>query len=130
MPPRSRATPPPAADTRDALADAVAALTDQVEKLNGLLDTMDDRMRVLTAAVDDIRQEFEYAVRSGTVGRGREPRHEMRITSMPKDPLADDFGNKVNRHSANDLPPAPTEDGRPEDNGAASEDARQGELFE
>jgi hypothetical protein len=106
MPPRSKPAPPPVPETRDALAQAVTELTGQVETLNGLVDKMHQRMAVLTAAIDDIRQEFEYAVRNGTIGRGRDQqrRPTMDITSMPKDPSVPNFAERVNRHSAKDVP--------------------------
>lgn len=104
MAPRSKAAPPPAPETRDALAQAVTELSGQVETLSGLVDGLHQSMAVLTAAIDDIRQEFEYAVRNNRIGRGREQWRPTDIPSVPKGVRASDFGEQVNTNSAKNQP--------------------------
>lgn len=76
------------------LLEAVAALTDQVKQLT-------DQVQVLWNAIDDVRQEFEWAVRNDKMSS---PRPVMHITSMPKDPCAPDFGARINKYTPQNAP--------------------------
>src|SRR6185436_18843423 len=79
--------------------DAVLQLTGQVKELSG-------QVQLLLQAIDDVREEFQWAVRNDRLGGAREEQWKpvTHITSMPKDPCATDFGERVNRYSAMDLP--------------------------
>lgn len=65
----------------DALIDAVVRLTEEV--------------RVLRQTIDELREDFQCAV---TNGRARyEPAEPpLQIVSMPLDPTARDFGQRIN----------------------------------
>jgi hypothetical protein len=97
---RSVSAPPAASDI---LNDVVRTLTQQVEALSGHVDTLAQRIQILTLAVDDVREELGWALNNDKF-RG-EPPPPMHITSLPRDPLAADFGEQINRFSAADLPP-------------------------
>ena len=74
------------------LEDAVIALTDEVRGLS-------QQVEVLRIAIDDIRQELEFAIRNFP----REPWVPTQlVVSLPRDPLADPF--PVNRTRREDLP--------------------------
>lgn len=77
------------------LTAAVAALTEQMSSLA-------NQVEVLRIAIDDLRQEVEYAMRNAFQPAWTPT---PRLTSMPLDPLAEDFGERVNRFTAKDLPP-------------------------
>lgn len=78
-----------ASETRDELAEVVEALTAEV--------------RVLRQAVDELREEIQYATRN-LIDRPVPPLPHRRIVSMPLDPLADDFGERLNAVTPDDLP--------------------------
>ncbi len=93
---RSRGATTVPAPNSPSLPEVVLALTEQVKNLT-------DHVQVLWTAIDDIRQEFEWAVRNDRM-RGTEP--PMHITSMPKDPCAPDFGERINRFTPANAPEA------------------------
>jgi len=76
-----------------------ACLEDVVENLATEVNTLSQRIEVLTAAIDDARQEIETALR-------HLPREQwvptQPLKSMPRDPLAEDFG--VNRNDPAGIP--------------------------
>jgi hypothetical protein len=78
------------ADGHEELLDAVQALTDEV--------------RVLRHAVDELREEIQYAVRN-LIDMPEVMQHARPLTSMPIDPAAPDFAERVNRLTPADLPP-------------------------
>ena len=78
-----------APEQNDDLVDAVRDLTAEV--------------RVLRDAIDELREEVQYAANNLFDPR-EPPLPHRRITSMPKDPLADDFGERINAYTPEDLP--------------------------
>ena len=106
-------TPSLAADT--APADA------SIERLIRIVGDLSQEVRRLRTAVDHLRQECECALRG--VIRNETHRPVMHITSMPKDPCAADFGERVNRLNPDDLPP----EGEPPQSPQTPN--RQGELW-
>ena len=58
-------------------------------------------------AIDAVRDELQWLMNSREEFL-TEPRHVVQITSMPKDACAPDFGERVNRYTAKDLPPEET----------------------
>ena len=110
-------TPSPRPAAEPSLKETVQQLTEQVKELAS-------QVEVLRNAIDEIREEFEYAIQNDKVGsRVRDEwRPVMHVTSLPKDPLATDFGERINAGTPDDLAPAPA----PSPPGKAPE---QGNLF-
>lgn len=108
---------PAALETRDELAEAVEVLTAEV--------------RVLRHAVDELREEIQYATRN-VFDRPEPPLPHRRIVSMPLDPCADDFGERINALTPADLPPEAevqeqsSEPAAPQDIANATEHAESG----
>lgn len=84
----------PAAERSDAHAEHVDRLADAVEEVAGQLE-------VLRQVLDEIREDFQWAVRND---RFRSEHPCAPLTSLPADPLAPDFGERVNRVKPEDLP--------------------------
>ena len=101
------------------LTTAVESLTHQVETLAGHLE-------IIQQVLDEIRVDFQWAVRNDRFGTGHadEWRPVTHVTSMPKDPCAPDFGERLNRYTAKDIPAETSVSTTP------SEAAKQGTLFE
>lgn len=97
--------------------DEVAELTASVEKLI-------QEVRVLRDTIDELREDLRWAINNRDEFRCQ-PRHVVHITSIPLDPLAKDFGKRVNRFSAKDLPDESAQPSAP----ATSLSPEQGELF-
>jgi hypothetical protein len=93
-------TPLPRSSTDPSLLEVVTQLADQVKELSG-------QVEVLRNAIDEIREEFAWAIRNDKIGTRTDDhwRPVMHVTSMPKDPLAEDFGDRLNRVVPADLPP-------------------------
>jgi hypothetical protein len=80
--------------------DAIQRIADAVEKLAG-------EVEVLRGIVDRLQDDFAWALNNDAFGRGelhRDPGPPMHITSMPRDPLAPDWHERVNRFRPEDLP--------------------------
>jgi len=73
-----------AADRRDVSGDQVESMTAEVSRLA-------DEVRVLRDAINDLREELQYAVRNN---KPLPP--PLHITSMPLDPTTPDFHQRVN----------------------------------
>jgi hypothetical protein len=100
---RARQSPAPAPDAADpSLADVLKKLSGQVAALAAHTEALAQRVQVLTQAVDDFREDIEWALRNDKLSYERGT--AIHITSMPKDPLAADFGERINRYTAADLP--------------------------
>jgi hypothetical protein len=70
----------------------------QVESLTSEVGRLADEVRVLRDAIDDLRIELEY------VTQNREPPPApFQLTSMPLDPTAPDFHDRVNAVKARDI---------------------------
>lgn len=63
-------------------------------------------VEIIHQVLDEIREDFEWALQNDRFGARRcdEWRPVTHITSMPKDPCAQDFGERLNRYSAADIP--------------------------
>lgn len=81
-------TPAPTPEMIEELSSAVQALTDQV--------------RMLRQAVDEIGDELGWAIRNRVIPKRQPP--TIPLVSLPLDPLADDFCQRVN-----EVPSMPTE---------------------
>jgi hypothetical protein len=86
-------TPKPAGnEVLERIADAVEELAGEVETLRGIIDRLQD--------------DFAWALNNDAF-RGETPRRErcppLHITSMPLDPLASDWHERVNRFRPEDL---------------------------
>ena len=84
------ASPPPALS-----GEQIDALTAAVEKLT-------DTVHVLGQILDDLRDDFAWALQNSEP-LPRVPGNPP-LTSMPKDPLAKNFGERLNRFTTDDLP--------------------------
>ena len=80
----------------------VPAASDQIERLIEAVNRVADHLQVLHNVMDDIRADFQWAVRNDAfhspspVG--------VPFTSMPVEPLASDFGDRLNRCTPENLP--------------------------
>lgn len=92
---RSPSTGPASADpSTQTLAEEVRALRDVVVQLT-------NEVAVLRSVLDEVRDDLGWALNNRAEFRCPHP--VMHLTSMPKDPLAPDFGERVNKYSAKDL---------------------------
>jgi hypothetical protein len=98
---------------------------DQVVELTATVEKLTQEVRVLRDTIDELREDLRWAINNREEFRCQ-PRHVVHITSMPLDPLAKDFGKRVNRFTAKDLP---NESAQPSP-AAASLPLEQGELFQ
>ena len=80
------------------LLGAVEALTTQVEALS-------NQVEVLRQVLDEVREEFQWALQNDKFGHAGIDHGQlvMRVTSMPKDPCAEDW--EINRVSPENRPP-------------------------
>jgi hypothetical protein len=63
-----------------------------VDELAYVVEQLIEQIVVLRQAIDEIGQDLQWAIRNHVV----EPHPAPSITSMPSDPLADDFAERVN----------------------------------
>src|SRR5438477_4105355 len=87
-------------DTRDREAPAA---TEEIQALRSAVERLADEVKVLRQVLDEVRDDFAWALKNPDKFRCVPGIHPL--TSMPKDPLARDFGERLNRLSAKDLPP-------------------------
>jgi len=73
-------------ETNDTSADELA---ESVDRLTA-------ELRVVRDVLDDLRIELQYLVRNPGVYRVAEPTERLRVTSLPLDPAAEDFEQRVN----------------------------------
>lgn len=66
------------------------------------LDRLSDELTVLRDVLDEIRSELQWANRNRDDGPWKPA--PVHITSMPRDPTAPDWAERLNRFSAADLP--------------------------
>lgn len=59
-------------------------------------DRLREEVQVLHNAVDELREELQYMVRNPGENHGAEKIERLRISSLPLDPAADDFDDRVN----------------------------------
>lgn len=123
-------TKPRPAPTEAEMLDLTVAIeqqTEQLQTLNEQLPALKEEVRVLRQVLDEIKDEIAWLLNNREEFRCQRPseRPVMHITSMPKDPLAEDFGERVNRYTAKDLPPELRPSSPP-----PTESVHQGGLFE
>ena len=85
------------------------------ESLVVSLDQLRHELTVLRMVLDDIRDQVEEANQNHDDGASM-PNHFRRVTSMPRDPCAPDWSERLNQFSAADVdasvnPPPPKEQG-------------------
>ena len=96
VPPMVRQAPlPPTTASADTKAEAVERL---IEAVNGVAE----QMQLLWNTIDEIREEFAWALRNDRLTCSPSVMH---VTSMAADPCAPDWGKRLNRSAATDLPP-------------------------
>lgn len=74
-----------------------------MERLVEAVESVADQLHVLRVVLDEIRDEFQFAVRNPERFHGASPM--CRVTSMPTNPCAADWAERVNRLTPDDLPP-------------------------
>ena len=82
------------------MAEFVRRLIDAVEDLAG-------ELKVLRTVLDEIRDDFGWAISND---RFRPETQAVPLTSMPRDPLAPDWSERLNRFGPGDLPDEETPD--------------------
>ena len=81
----------------------------QIGQLTSAVQPLTDELRVLREVLDEIREDFQHAVLNDKLTcPAVEPMR--RITSVPVDPAAQDFAQRVNRVTAADVASQPRED--------------------
>jgi hypothetical protein len=80
---------------------APGAAESQLDRLIDAVETVAEQLQVLREVIDEIREEFQWAIRND---RLRCPGQVVHVTSMPADPCAEDWAERVNRLTAEDLP--------------------------
>jgi hypothetical protein len=98
--------------------DALERIAEAVEKLAG-------EVEILRGIIDRLQDDFSWALNNDAFRREEFPRERgspLHITSMPLDPLAPDWHDRVNRYRAEDL----TDE---EDEHDESEESVQRDLF-
>jgi len=66
-------------------------------QLTNVIDELRDEIRVLRTVVDELREELQYLVLNPEARLpGDEQWRPVRISSMPADPTASDFGERLN----------------------------------
>jgi hypothetical protein len=81
-------------------AELVRRLTDAVEEVAG-------ELKVLRTALDEIRDDLGWAISND---RFRPETQPVPLTSMPRNPLAPDWSERLNRFGPGDLPDDETPD--------------------
>jgi hypothetical protein len=92
--------------------------TDAEDSIASSLDRLREELTVVRQVLDDIREELEWANRNRSEPTPS-PLLPRRITSMPLDPCAADWAERLNRYSAADIV----------DETAEPSAKQQGELF-
>lgn len=99
MPPKKPAAAP------SAHADLPA--TEHMDRLVSAFETIAEEIKAIRQSVDKLQDDFAWAFDNQVFSR--EPPPVTPLTSMPLDPLAKDFGARLNRHAATDPPSAEQE---------------------
>jgi hypothetical protein len=86
-----------------------APTPEMVEELTLAVNSLTDQVRMLRQAVDEIGDELGWAIRNRVIPELLPP--VIPITSMPVDPLADDFCQRVNEVPREISPSAATKQG-------------------
>ena len=84
------------------------AMSEEVVELTEAVLTLTEQVRMLRLSLDEIEQELGWAIRTRVLDR-LPPPSPTRVTSMPLDPLAEDFHERVNAISPADLPIVPAD---------------------
>jgi hypothetical protein len=93
--PRSKPAPPSATEP---------ASSDQVERLIEVMEDVAAQLQVLRVVLDEIRTDFQWAVQND---KFRSRPAVFHLKRMPADPLASDFGERLQRSTPDDQPPVP-----------------------
>lgn len=82
------------------------SVAQELAELRKAVDQLSQRVHVLIHALDDLCEEVQWRNNQARDRHGYRP-PPMIVTSMPKDPLAPDFGERLNRFKPSDVPPDP-----------------------
>src|SRR5438046_1469719 len=72
-----------------------------LERLVHAVESVAGQIEVLRTVLDEIREHLGWAIQNDCF---RCPAHACPVTSMPTDPTAADWGERLNRFSTRDLP--------------------------
>lgn len=103
-----------------------------MDRLIEAVETVGNQLEVLRQVLDEVREEFQWAVRNGQLVS---PPSITHVTSMPRDPCAPDWAERLNRLTPEDLPaaelgPAAPNTSAPAAPPRAGEKPEQGELWQ
>lgn len=78
-----------------------------IERIGEAVENLAAEVESLRGALDCVQDDVAFALENDTLRRRKahgEPAFPMHITSMPRNPLAPDFGKRLNRVRPEDLP--------------------------
>lgn len=86
------------------MAETDQELISQIRELTQSLDEHREDLRVVRDVIDELRELVDYLTRQFPDPTTWIEHLQRRITSMPVDPTADDYAERVNRVTPHDLP--------------------------
>src|SRR5437773_11660783 len=98
-------------------AEKPAKDTDGLERIAQTVEKLAGEVEILRGIIDRLRDDFTWALNNDAFGREdlhRESGPPLHITSMPLDPLAPDWHERVNRFRPEDISNAGVGDGHDE----------------
>lgn len=104
--PLAKKRPTPAPDR----AEPHGSGAERIERLIDAVEEVAAQIEVLRQVIDEIREEFQWAVRNNRMAP-----HVVRVTSMAKDPLDPEWAAKLNRLTPADFPPSALDEAPDED---------------
>ena len=88
--------------TTGSLEDESSVLPEKIDELKGAIERVGDELSVLREVLDEVMELLGWAMNNSDRFHCTSP--YVPLTSMPRDPLAPDFGERINRLSGKDLP--------------------------
>ena len=105
--PRTRKESP----TTGSLQDESGVFPEKIDELKEAIECVQQELSVLRDVLDEIRELLGWAMNNADRFSFTSP--FVPLTSMPRDPLAPDFGERINRLSGKDLPEEATSNHAP-----------------
>ena len=103
--------------------------TNRQEELIPTIDALRAEIRVLREAIDALRDEVQYLVRNPDIPAWRPAPDRLQLTSIPLDPAAPDFGQRVNAVPAEQVDALRAGATGPAQEPRGTDEAAQRELF-
>jgi signal transduction histidine kinase len=82
------------------IEEQLAEIHDLVQHSTEVAHENTEEVGVLRDAIDELRELYQWALNNGR----QDVSHPFRLTSMPVDPTASDWAERVNKVTAADLP--------------------------